>query len=161
MTVLTDAQVIGLIEDSVVLLRDISARLSVTPMADKKYDSKTIELAITFLQREVPDSSRFIDGLTRKKQVVVTSTQTDDQINTHIGVVFANLRNVINRLRPTPLADKSYHLTNIKKACDTLEVKKLVDLPTVVIDELTSDCQLRNNFPNPPVVQNGQQVYIA
>jgi hypothetical protein len=154
---LTDSQVIGLIESSVAILRTIVARLDTESMADNLYEQKTIIFALDKLKKKGRESSsRQIKEYTEKAESSVSSSQTDDQIKAHIAIVLNNLDQVIARLKVTPLMDHRYHLNDVKSACDSLHVKKLSDDPNVVIDELTVDCQLKTNFPNPPVVYIGK-----
>jgi hypothetical protein len=147
---LTDDEIVGLVADSVVLLKDIQARLKVSLMADGTYSPPQILHAIETLKRKARNvTGRKIGEFTYKAETPVTSSATDDQIVIHIGVVLANLRQVIARLKVTLMADFSYSLEDMKRAVNILANKEAPTDPSAIIDEYTVDVQQRTQHVYP------------
>lgn len=142
--VLTDSQVLSLIESSNVILNNVLMRLNVELMTNNTFEPKTIIYVIDKLTRkESFYTTKKIKGFTTINTVYSPSDLTDEQIITNLGTVRNNLRQVISRLKISPMKDKSFSLNDIKLACDALIVKHIADDPKIIIDELTTDCQLK------------------
>ena len=141
---LTDNQIKGLLEDSVLILRQIAVRLNAKAMANNKYELRTILFAIEMLETDIPNkTNRQINGLTKLPESAVSSSMTDSQIEAHVAIVLGYLDQILDRLVVSPMADKSITAQSVENSCNALEYKKLPDSPTRVIDSLTTHCQLK------------------
>jgi hypothetical protein len=141
---LTDDEIVGLVTSSVVLLKEIEARLKNKRMADDTYTLPQVQHAIEALKRKARNvSHRKISEFTYKAETEVTSNQTDEQIIIHIGTVLTNLRQVIARLKFSLMADFSFSLVDMKHAVNVLANKEAPNDPDAIIDEYTVDVQQR------------------